>query len=196
MNKNLLTFAETPREKLEALAKLLDAGEPIPHQISESCATLIREALGNDCRMAINKRGRPSAEAVSRERADAVAMLHIIDGVKVNDAIAQVAAEYRRKFGTVQKDYKKWGRSARWMARSLKEIKGGRWRRAYKSLQENLRTFRDENGGYLDKATADEVAGRLPARLVVDLNERIVNAPLRRDFKLLKDILASLRQGN
>ena len=36
----------------------------------------------------------------------------------------------------------------------------------------------------------------VPASLVVDLNERIVNAPLRRDFKLLKDILASLRQGN
>lgn len=104
----------SPSLQLSTLADILESDTAVPTDLAAECASLIREALQNGGKLRLKKgAGAPKSEHEQFDRAFAVSMLMIVNGVKRKAAIQQVAKDHNRKFFTIEKDYKKWGKYTR-----------------------------------------------------------------------------------
>lgn len=180
---------QTNEDKLAVLTELLEAGEPIPEELAQCSARLIREALADSGKLDFAKRrGRKSAEAIKRERAFQVALLIVADGVPRSEAIEKVAKKFGRKPSTVEKDYKHFGRHYRDLARFITE--GLEFRRLFAELKQLLLTFRHDDGSRFSIEEVEQIAGALPASMIKVYVQRIRSGPLRRDFAFLKSVVS------
>lgn len=180
----------SPSQQLSTLADILESGTAVPTDLAAECASLIREALQNAGKLRLKKgAGAPKSEHEQFDRAFTVAMLIIVNGVKRKSAIQQVAKDHKRKFFTIEKDYKKWGKYARPQALQKKwiqdEIMPG-----IDKLKKLLATFEHDDRSKFSDAEIDELFEILPASEVPILVRKIEDGPLHRDMNLLKEVLS------
>ncbi len=180
----------SPSQQLSTLADILESGTAVPTDLAAECASLIREALQNGGKLRLKKgAGAPKSEHEQFDRAFTVAMLIIVNGVKRKSAIQQVAKDHKRKFFTIEKNYKKWGKYARPQALHKEwiqdEIMPG-----IDKLKKLLATFEHDDRSKFSDAEIDELFEILPASEVPILVRKIEDGPLRRDMNLLKEVLS------
>lgn len=179
----------SPRNRLELLVEQLESGEAIPDDDAKQCAALLRDALDNEGRIELGRSGRPSKERERIERAEQVAWIRVKQpGTKVAEAVAMVAYRYGVKPGTVQQDYKKFGKLARQSAKIWNDTP--RVVADLRELQSSLAVFENADRSKFTKANIDEVLGSIRAGDAAAIVKRIDNCGIRRDRAILDKILA------
>lgn len=177
-----------PSFDLEELCEHLESGEPVPEGLAKSSTEMIRAALADGGKLDLGKKaGRPSHWGKKVLRSDQVAFL-MVQGLSRDAAIISVAQNHKLKPGTIEKDYKKFGKYSRKYAKAFDAVP--LIKRLMAELQNLLTTFKNQDGSQLvSRDIAFQIAGSLNPR---DLQPCIseIESALRRDVSLLRIILS------
>lgn len=111
LTREQILVAEDPEQQIKLLMEKLESGDEIPTWLREQCAALLYAALNNNGKLPFidgNRRRKLDGDISNRERAVAVGVLHLIDGMRLDDACETAGQKFNRSADTMRTAWKKW----------------------------------------------------------------------------------------